>query len=129
MPGIRLELPFRTMLFLAIVTLSIYFVFAFVQRTAQIYGLQQEETRLTREVRDLHARNTQLLQDRDGLQRDTDIEKVAREELNLIKPGETAVIVLPSNEVIAGLQQAQTAPHDQAASDAPRNFLEKLFSR
>ncbi len=129
MSRIRLEVPFRTMLFLAIVTLSIYFVFAFAQRTAQIYGLQQEETRLAREVRDLHARNAQLLQDRDGLQRDTDIEKVAREELNLIKPGETAVIVLPSNEVIARLQQEQAAAHDQAVSDAPRNFLEKLFSR
>lgn len=129
MPGNPLEVPFRTMLVLAIITLTIYFLFAFAQRTAQIYGLQQEETRLTREIKDLHVRNTQLLQDRDGLQRDTDIEKVAREELNLIKPGETAVIVLPSNEVVARLQQEQTAAREQKVSDAPRNFLEKLFSR
>ena len=129
MPRIRPETPFRTLLFLACVTLSVYFVFSIGSRTMQIYQLRQEENRLTDEVKTQQARNQQLAKEREGLQHDADIEKVAREELNLIKPGETAIIVLPSNEVITRLQEEQTQAQSAASAPQPRSFWERLFSR
>lgn len=112
-----LVLPLRTMALLAGAALALYFGLATAQRTAQIYQLKQEELRLQREVAGLEVKYRQLAAERDRLQTDTDIEKVAREELNLIKPGETAVIVVASQEARErALQEPQPHPQEEPPS-------------
>ena len=102
-----LSFPTNTVLLMASISLGLYFLVSVTQRTAQVYQLRQEEVRLQREVGSLEARHQQLVEQRDRLQSDPDIEKIAREQLNLIKPGETAVIVLPNKEAITLAQQQQ----------------------
>lgn len=116
MSRFSLSFPTNTVLLMASIALGLYFLVSVTQRTVQVYQLRQEEVRLQREVGSLEARHQQLVEQRDRLQSDTDIEKIAREQLNLIKPGETAVIVLPNKEATAQAQQQQplTAPQQEA---------------
>lgn len=92
---------------LATITVTGYFLLALAQRTLQIYQLKVEEARLQEEVAGLQQRYEALITERDDLLQDTDIEKIAREELNLIKPGETAVVVIPSQEATVKAQSAE----------------------
>ena len=120
--------PLRTLLLLGSVVAAGSFLFSIGQRTIQIYQLQQEEVVLRREVAGLEVRNKQLLEQREGLNNDADIERIAREELNLIKPGETAVVVLPSPEVIARMEQQTAAPQEITGSSS-KSWWERLFHR
>ena len=120
--------PIRTLLLLGSVVAAGSFVFSVGQRTIQMYQLQREEVGLRREVAVLETRNKQLLEQREGLNNDADIEKIAREELNLIKPGETAVVVLPSQEVIARMEQQTAAPQEITGSSS-KSWWERLFHR
>ena len=116
MPRFSLSFPTNTVLLMASISLGLYFMVSVTQRTAQVYQLKQEEVRLQQEVGSLEARHQQLVEEKARLQSDTDIEKIAREQLNLIKPGETAVIVLPNKEATAQTQkqQVQTVPQQEA---------------
>lgn len=78
------------------IALVIYLLMSAGERTVQIIQLTHSQDRLEREVRLLDGEYTRLKSERDRLQSTTDVERVAREELNLIKLGETAVIVIPS---------------------------------
>ena len=120
--------PLRTLLLLGSVVAAGSFLFSIGQRTIQMYQLQHEEAGLRREVAGLEAMNRQLLEQREGLNNDADIEKIAREELNLIKPGETAVVVLPSPEVIARMEQQTAAPQEITGSSS-KSWWERLFRR
>ena len=83
----------RILLLLA-VPIVIYFAFTAAGKVLQNYHLKQEGNQILQEIEDLEARNLALQAYRDYVQSDEYIEKVAREELNLMKRGETAVIVL-----------------------------------
>ena len=120
--------PLRTFLLLASIAAIVSFILSIGHRTIQIYQLQQEEVVLQREVASLATRNKQLLEQREGLNNDTDIERIAREELNLIKPGETAVVVLPSPEVIARMEQQTAAPYEITGASS-KSWWERLFQR
>lgn len=96
-----------------------YFLLSLVQRTQQIYQLKVEEAQLQREVATLQQRYTVMVKERDGLLQDTDIEKVAREDLNLVKPGETAVVVIPSQEAVARAALMPQTPSAIESPDAP----------
>src|SRR5688572_26703543 len=91
-----------------------YFLLSLVQRTQQIYQLKVEEAQLHREVAGLQQRYAGLVKERDGLLQDTDIEKVAREDLNLVKPGETAVVVIPSQDAVT---RAALMPQTPSAAE------------
>lgn len=112
------QLPGNVVVALATLIVAGYFLLAVGQRILHIYQLKVEETRLVREVADLRTRYHQLVAQRDGLMRDTDIEKVAREELNLIKEGETAVVVIPSQHAIAEAQRSPSAQRSPPPSKA-----------
>lgn len=83
----------RILLFLTI-PLLLYFGFSTGSWALREYQQRQEEARLKQEIEVERARYDALQRQKDYLQSDEYIEKVAREELNLIKSGERAVIVL-----------------------------------
>ena len=83
----------RILLLLA-VPIVIYFAFTTAGKVLQNYHLRQEGNQILQEIKEIEARNLALQAYRDYVQSDEYIEKVAREELNLMKRGETAVIVL-----------------------------------
>ena len=125
---ISLAFPLRTLLLLASIAVVVSFLLSIGNRTIQIYQLQNEEAGLRREVAGLEAKNKQLQMQQEALKNDADIERIAREELNLIKPGETAVVVLPSQEVIARMEQ-QAAALKETAESPRRSWWERLFQR
>ena len=125
---ISLAFPLRTLLLLASIAVVVSFLLPIGNRTIQIYQLQNEEAGLRREVAGLEAKNKQLQMQQEALKNDADIERIAREELNLIKPGETAVVVLPSQEVIARMEQ-QAAALKETAESPRRSWWERLFQR
>jgi len=83
----------RILLLLAVPVVA-YFAFSAGGKVLQTYRLKQEENGIIEEIKQLEARNLALQAYRDYVQSDEYVEKVAREELNLMKRGETAVIVL-----------------------------------
>ena len=65
-----------------------------VARTLETYATYQDAARMRAEIQGLQERYAQLETLRDYELTDDFVEQVARRELNLIKPGETAVIVI-----------------------------------
>lgn len=61
----------------------------------EIWRLRQEIQRVELEIAATKTRNEQLRHELAYLQSDEYIEKVAREELGLVRPGETPVIFTP----------------------------------
>lgn len=57
------------------------------------YQLRQEQASLSREIDELAVEHEQLIAVRDYLKSDEYVEEVARQELGLVRPGETLVVV------------------------------------
>ncbi len=74
--------------------LLLSFMVAIADRGVQMYRITQDEARLQREVAGLEARNTALRTQKELYNSDYYVERVAREELGLVRAGDTAVIVV-----------------------------------
>ncbi len=69
------------------------------EKAVQGYEMRQEARALQRRIEQLRQENRGLSQELDYLRSDEYIEKVAREELGLVRPGDVAVaIVQPQNK-------------------------------
>ena len=80
------QFPVQSIALLACGFLGVYFVFALGHRTVQIYHLRQEAAQIRLDIRTLREQYRLLIAERDRLHSTTDIERIAREQLNLIKP-------------------------------------------
>lgn len=70
-----------------------YVLYMFVDQERQMAALRRETENLRAREATLKADNERLNQEQQLLQTDVYIEKVAREELGLVKPGETPYLV------------------------------------
>ena len=86
----------RVLLFL-VVPFLVYFGFASVGKAWEAYQLKQEEKRLRQEIEELQTHNAGLQQQKEYAQSEVFIEYEAR-QMGMIKPGETAVIVVTPPE-------------------------------
>lgn len=75
-----------------------YIVFMLADQERQLSGLRKEAENLRAKEATLKAENERLSQEQQLLQTDAYIEKVAREELGLVKPGETPYIMGQQNQ-------------------------------
>jgi len=71
----------------------IYMSFSYVTNFVQIWRIEQQIRRIEEEISRAEARNEELRRELAYLQSDEYIERIAREELGLVRPGETAVII------------------------------------
>ena len=126
MQRLAITIPANGMLLLASVSLCVYFLFSVGNRTVQLYQLKQEEAQLQAELRTLDQQRQSLLEERDQLLTGTYVEKIAREELNLIKNGETAVVVLPTKDAVVRMQEELRVEQHTAAPN-PIRWWEWLF--
>lgn len=62
----------------------------------QVYRLEREAARLQQMKRDLETQNAQLREEVKLLHTSQYIEKVAREQLGLVKPGEINLLIVPA---------------------------------
>lgn len=73
-------------------------VSSYVNGYIQIAKIKSEIKRVQEEIKAVEAHNEELKQELAYLQSDEYIEKVARQELGLVRPGETAVRVASPQE-------------------------------
>lgn len=113
---------------LVAVPLMVLFILATVGWALEEYGQRQEEARLNAEIAQLQQRYAELESQKEYLKSDEYIEKVAREELGLIKAGEKAVLVLPAPPTPT-LTPTATPVAKDAAESGWRRWLDSLFGR
>ena len=97
------------LLFLFVVPLFAYGAYSIGDRWYQNYILTRQEESIRAEVMQLREENLRLQRELNFARSDSGIEKVAREQLGLIKPGDTAI-------QLVGPQGAQAAPGTGEAS-------------
>lgn len=118
-----LQTPIKTLLFLTFAALSVYFLVALGGRAVQLAQIHQQGRQLEQELALLQTREQRLIDDRDRLLQHQDIELIARRDLNLIKPGETAVIVYPA----FASDSPQPAAEEPAKPQREPSWLERLL--
>lgn len=91
------------------VPLLIYVVGAAGLKALEAYQLRQDADRLRREIVELQTRNADLRRQIEYLRTDAYVEKAAREELHLVKPGETATVMVGPPDLEPGPLLASVA--------------------
>lgn len=121
---------------LFVVPLLVYGAYSIGDRWYQNYLLTQQEEAIRAEVIRLREENLRLQRELVLARSDAGIEKLAREQLGLIKPGDTAIqIVGPAGSAAApGASrpaQAPPAPRPPPAAERPAwlRFLDGFFGR
>ena len=122
------------LLFLFVVPLLVYGAYSIGDRWYQNFILTRQEAAIHAEVMDLREENLRLQRELNFARSDAGIEKVAREQLGLIRPGDTAIqLVGPQGgQAAAAPVRPSTAP--QAPAPNPERpgwlrFLDGLFGR
>ena len=119
---------------LFLLPLVVYGAYSIGDRWYQNYVLVHQEEMIRQDVLRMRSENIRLQRELNESRSDAGIEKIAREQLGLIRPGDTAVqIVLPQ-----GAAPAQVRPAEPEAAAAPMTapekpgwlrFLDALFRR
>lgn len=91
------RLPRISTVILAVTALVVaYFLVGGAFNAIRSYQLRQQEDQLRTEIRTLQDRYRELTALREYLNSDEYIEAVAREQLGLVRKGETAIIAIPT---------------------------------
>ena len=118
--------PSRILVFL-VVPLLLYFGLGTGSWALREYQQRQEETRLKQEIATERAKYDALKAQKDYLQSDEYVEKAAREELNLIKTGERAVVVLAPPSQPGALNEAGQKPRKAEARPNWQRWWDLFF--
>lgn len=106
-----------------------YATYSVANRWYQSYLLALEEADIRREIETLREQNLRLQAELVYTRGDQYVEKIAREQLNLVKPGDRALILIGP----PGESPSQTSPRREAAPPAEkpgwRKMLEPIFGR
>lgn len=88
----------RSVAKLILLGLIIWLGYTFGRGFVEHHRLSQEIAKLTNEIQALELRNAQIREEIERHRSEEYIERVAREKLGLVKPGETRFIILESLE-------------------------------
>jgi cell division protein FtsL len=69
-----------------------YMMLSFGTNFNRLHSMQQDVEKIQSQIDELQKKNSDLRQQLKMAQSDAFVEKIAREELNLIKPGETRIV-------------------------------------
>ena len=123
---------------LFVVPLLVYGAYSIGDRWYQNYLLTQQEEAIRAEVIRLREENLRLQRELVIARSDAGIEKLAREQLGLIKPGDTAIqIVGPGGPAASGPGVSRSTPAQTPAEPKPSpaerpawlRFLDGFFGR
>jgi cell division protein DivIC len=106
-----------------------YAGYSVADRWYQGYVLALEEAELRREIGDLRKENLRLQSELVHIRGDQYIEKVAREQLNLVKPGDRALVLLGPTGAPTAEPATRRDPAPPAEKPAWRRLLEPIFGR
>ncbi|MCL4459802.1 MAG: septum formation initiator family protein [Chloroflexi bacterium] len=118
--GYRLRFPVRRFLFAAVLAIVVYLLLSFGGLVMSGYKLNQQAEQLRREIALLKAENEALQKRLSALQTDEELERLAREDLNWVKPGEVLVLPIKQQE---GLSSAPQSSNEASGKDGyPPNW-------
>jgi len=118
-----------SLLALFLLPMLAYATYSIADRWYQSYVLALEEAETRREIEALRDQNLRLQADLVHTRGDQYVEKIAREQLNLVKPGDRAIILVGP----AGTSTPQSPPRREVPPPAEkpgwRKLLEPIFGR
>jgi cell division protein FtsL len=119
---------------LFMVPLLVYGVYSIGDRWYQNYLLNQQEEAIRAEVVRLREENLRLQRELNRVKSDAGIEQVAREQLGLVKPGDTAIQITGPTGPAAAAPAAQRPPQTPPPHSPPERpiwlrVLDGLFGR
>jgi cell division protein FtsB len=100
------------------VPLLLYALVATGQKAIENYGLSQQANSLRGEIADLRGQNLQLQQQIEQARTDAAIEKIAREQLGLVKSGDHPLVVVDQSSGAAPPPPPAPAPSGPGGSRA-----------
>ncbi len=80
---------------IAVFTLAALFALSFLQKAVESQRAEAQAAALRQEIAAIERANADLETRIATMKTDAYVERVAREELNLVRPGETAYVVVP----------------------------------
>ena len=92
--GGRIRIKPRFFIVLGVLFLSVYLLYGYADGFLRMRAIRAELERVRQEIARYEALNAELRAELEHYNSDAYIERVAREELGLVKPGETRVIVI-----------------------------------
>jgi cell division protein FtsB len=108
-----------------LVPACVFILLATAQRALEGYQMTRQVEAARKEVTELRQQNVEL-QERIARHRsDAYIERVAREELNLVRPGDVPVIVIAPTPEPTPARPARVTP--TPAASIPRQWLRHFF--
>ncbi len=75
------------------IVLGVCFLYSFIQQQNQLNAIRRDSDSVRAQLTEFRESNTNLKEERDALNDRRYVEKLAREELGLVKPGEIPYIV------------------------------------
>jgi cell division protein FtsB len=108
-----------------VVLIGLLFVAVFPTRTW--LAQRQESAAATEQLQVLTKENAKLATRVKSLQSDDEIERLAREQYNLVKPGEEAYALLPGPSASSSDAPASAADDDHADREDDRSFPGKIW--
>lgn len=109
--------PWLAVMLIAALAITLAGVFPFRQIIAQDRQVETTREKLAALVAENEALETQA----DALQTDTEIERIAREEIGLVRPGEVGYTVEPSGDAPVAAVPVDTIEVDD------RNIIDKIW--
>ena len=96
-------------LFFVLATLCLLFVMSYASRLNEYTRVQQESTLWQHKIEYAQNRQAELLAYRDYIQSDDYVAQVAREELNMVQPGDNVVVVVAGDGQEGVVRRADSA--------------------
>lgn len=109
------------------VPLLLYALVATGQKAAENYQLNQQAEALRVQIAGLRQQNIDLQQKIEDARTDGAIEKIAREQLGLIKPGDHAVVLVSQRDSSSAQQPAPAASPAAAPKPVWRQWWDYFF--
>ena len=94
------QFPLTQFIAIVVITISFFLVVDFARRTATIYRIKSEATRLEEEVAAARAHSEALEARLRYVQSDAYVEEIARSQLKWAQPGETVVVVMATPQAV-----------------------------
>ena len=103
----------KVMLFVTLAVVG-YILFSLTSQFSRLHAMQSNVESLQNQIKEIETRNTALREQIKQIKSDAYIEQVAREQLGLVKPGETLVVPTKA-EPGAEVKQQQGSPQQENA--------------
>ena len=124
-----MNLTWSLLIIVLALPLQVYFGVSAVEGALRVYQHQRDIAAIRTDLARLGQRRQELEEQRLYLQSDHYVERVAREELNLIKPGDQPVAIVPGSRPSQVVSSTPAPPTPPETPNGVKNVIHQLFTR